>query len=76
MGRLVRSIIMDEAKDAFIGSLIIKPEMIPELMLLGEMEHKRIPLDDGRLFDIDIIHYEGKQYVMREENVGRWFDER
>jgi hypothetical protein len=55
---------------------MIKPEILPELMLLGTLEQTRVPMDDGQLMDLSIIHYDGKMYFMKEECVGRWFDER
>lgn len=75
MGALVRKLMEEQRKDSFFSNLIFKPEMIPELILLGELEHKQVPTDDGRLFNIDIIHYEGKQYIMKQEDIGRWFDQ-
>jgi len=76
MGALVREMIEQERKDAFFKNLVFSTDMIPELLLLGTVEHKTVPMDDGRQFSIDIIHYEGKQYVMKQTEIKRWFDER
>lgn len=73
MGALIRGIMKDLERDAFINNLVFDESMIPELVLLGELEHKDVPMDDGRLMTIDIIHYEGKQYVMNGECKSRWF---
>ena len=76
MGTLIRSIMKDQEKDSFFKGLVFSEEMLPELMLLGELEHVMVPSDTGKVFELDIIHYEGKRYVMTQKEVGRWFDER
>jgi hypothetical protein len=76
MGNLLRQVMIGQNKDAFFSNLIFDPDIIPELILLGTLEQKRVPRDDGKLFEISIIHYEGRQYIMKQEDVGRWFDER
>ena len=74
MGRLIQQIMDEQKKDTFFEKLIFDTKMIPELMLLGTLEHKEVPTDDGRMFHMDIIHYDGKQYVMKAEEKDRWFD--
>ena len=50
-------------------------EMIPELVLCGELEHRTIILDTGKCIEVDMITYKGKDYAMKIVDGGRWFDE-
>ena len=52
------------------------PDMIPELILLGTLEKQEIMLDSGRLMKVDVIAYEGKEYIMKVTDGGHWRDKR
>jgi hypothetical protein len=55
---------------------VIPKDIMPELLLLGTLENVTQPMDDGVLMSMTVVHYEGKVFVMKQETVGRWFDER
>lgn len=73
MGSFIRQIKKQQARDAFFDGLIFDKEKIPELLFLGELSHVEEPMDDGRVMALDIITYEGKRYVMKQEYKRRWF---
>jgi hypothetical protein len=68
MGRLLREM-MDE--DIYT---VPSPDMIPELMLLGNLVHHELALELGTVVKITAIEYEGRTYQMKVEDGGRWFD--
>ena len=69
MGRLLREVMEEERN---LVSTFSK-EMLPELLLLGTLEHREISLDTGKMVSMDVVEYAGKYYVMKVEEVGRWF---
>ena len=69
MGRLLREVMEEERN---LVSTFPK-EMLPELLLLGTLEHREISLDTGKMVSMDVVEYAGKYYVMKVEEVGRWF---
>jgi hypothetical protein len=48
-------------------------ELIPELMLLGELDHVELPLNSGKLIAMDVIRYNKRNYVMKVQDKGKWF---
>lgn len=68
MGRLLREVMAENYRTP-------PKEMIPELMLLGELEHRELSLDSGRVVRVATITYEGKDYAMKVEDGGRWYEE-
>jgi hypothetical protein len=54
-------------------SHIIQPEMLPELLLLGELEQYEAISDNGNCVMVTAVMYEGRRYIMKEERCGRWF---
>jgi hypothetical protein len=69
MGRLLREIMNDEDETFHTPS----EEMIPELIMLGTLEHKELSLQSGKIIHMDIINYNGKNYAMKTVDGGRWF---
>ena len=69
MGRLLREIMEDEEERFHQPT----EEMIPELLLLGTLEHRELSLKNGKIVKMDIINYEGRNYAMKIEDGGKWF---
>lgn len=59
---------------AEVGYLVPPKELLPELMLLGELTTGEAFTDEGDLYKMDVIIYQGKNYVMRFKH-SRWFDQ-
>lgn len=49
------------------------PEMIPELVLLGELHIEEVALPDGRVLEVHAIHFENKKYTMKSREKEPWF---
>jgi hypothetical protein len=71
MGKLIR-----EMSDNLLNEHYIMPDDIPALMLLGELEIKDVPLEDGQVYEMKIIHYEGRHYMMSYKKKERWYENR
>lgn len=61
------------ASEIVFKPTLIPDEILPELFLLGTLEHTEESLDDGRIVRQDVIKYDGKIYIMKVEEVGKWF---
>lgn len=51
-------------------------ELLPELMLLGELGEETECRSDGKEVRYTFMLYQGKKYIMNHTVVGRWFEDR
>lgn len=71
MGQLLREI-MEEDR------LYREPpeDLLPELIVLGEMSIDDLSLASGKIIRSHVIKYRGFSYLMKSEEIGRWRDKR
>jgi len=69
MGRLLREVMAEGYRNP-------PPELIPELLLLGELEHVQLSLDNGQVIEMDMIRYKGMDYAMKVIDGGVWYGTR
>lgn len=64
MGSLIKEVM----REGYHNS---SPDIIPELIMLGVLEHVELPLDNGKLVALDVIRYGHRNYVMKVQDKGK-----